>query len=152
MRSYPPSKISKFTHGNQRGRFDYELRIVATASFQVKSNALEAARTSVLAQIRKSIPEEFYFFQIVPYPHHVLRKHALAGVHKAERLQKGMRLAFGKPDGRAARVMLGDTLLILRVAEPYLEIAKGAVKIGKLKLPHMTKIIIERIGGEKEAA
>jgi large subunit ribosomal protein L10e len=83
----------------------------------------------------------------------VIRRHALAGVHKAERLQKGMRLAFGKPDGRAARIMKGQEIMVLRVRAQDLELAKEAIRIGKLKLPHMTKVVVERIAGnEKKGA
>lgn len=153
IRSIPPSKITKFVHGNPEGAYNYEVKIVATASFQVKSNALEAARMSVLSQLRNSIPEEFFLFKVVPYPHQVIRRHALAGVHKAERLQKGMRLAFGKPDGRAARIMKGQEIMVLRVRAQDLELAKEAIRIGKLKLPHMTKVVVERIAGnEKKGA
>ncbi len=143
IKSIPYSKIQKFNHGNVHGKFDYEIRLVATASFQVRSNALEAARMTVMAQLRKRLPsDEHYFFKIVPYPHHILRKHAMAGVHKAERLQKGMRLAFGKPDGRAAQIRTGDVIMFLRVNKEHLEVGKYAMKLAKLKIPFMTKLEI----------
>ncbi len=151
IKSIPYSKINKFDHGNVHGDFDYEVRLVADASFQVRSNALEAARMTILAQLRKrTTSDEHYFFKIVPYPHHILRKHAMAGVHKAERLQKGMRLAFGKPDGRAAQIRKGDTILFIRVNEEHLDVAKYCVKLAKLKIPHMTKVEVVKLDGKAE--
>lgn len=151
IKSIPYSKITKFDHGNVHGSFEYEIRMVAEASFQVRSNALEAARMTVMSQLRKSIPsEDAYFFKVVHYPHHILRKHAMAGVHKAERLQKGMRLAFGKPDARAAQIRRGDTIMFIRVNSPHLEVAKYCMKLAKLKIPYMTRIEVVRLDGSQE--
>lgn len=151
IKSIPYSKITKFDHGNIHGDFEYEVRMVADASFQVRSNALEAARMTVMSQIRRAVPsEEAYFFKIIPYPHHILRKHAMAGVHKAERLQKGMRLAFGKPDARAAQIRKGDVIMFIRVNSPHLEVAKYCMKLAKLKIPYMTKIEVVRLNGGKD--
>jgi large subunit ribosomal protein L10e len=148
IKSIPYSKITKFDHGNVHGKFEYEVRIVAEASFQVRSNALEAARMTVISQIRKAVPsDEAYFFKVVPYPHHILRKHAMAGVHKAERLQKGMRLAFGKPDARAAQIRRGDVIMFLRVNGQHLEAAKYCMKLAKLKIPYMTRIDVVKLDG-----
>nr|AOZ56082.1 ribosomal protein L16/L10E [uncultured korarchaeote] len=152
IKSIPYSKIQKFDHGDPHLDYDYEIRVEATASFQLRSNALEAARMAVLSQLRKRIIGGQYFFKIVPYPHHILRKHAMAGVHKAERLQKGMRLAFGKPDGRAAQIRRGQTIMFLRVKEGDLEAGRYAMSVGKQKLPHMTKLVVERISGGQEVA
>ncbi|ACB06880.1 ribosomal protein L16 [Candidatus Korarchaeum cryptofilum OPF8] len=127
------------------------MRMVAEASFQVRSNALEAARMTVLSQVRKAIPsDEAYFFKVVHYPHHILRKHAMAGVHKAERLQKGMRLAFGKPDARAAQIRRGDVIMFMRVNEQHLEAAKYCMKLAKLKIPYMTRIDVVRLDGTED--
>jgi large subunit ribosomal protein L10e len=151
IKSIPYSKITKFDHGNVHGKFEYEVRMVAEASFQVRSNALEAARMTVLSQARKAIPsDEAYFFKVVHYPHHILRKHAMAGVHKAERLQKGMRLAFGKPDARAAQIRRGDVIMFMRVNEQHLETAKYCMKLAKLKIPYMTRIDVVRLDGTED--
>lgn len=151
IRKQPQSKIRKFDHGNPDLEYDYELRLVATAPFQVLSRSLESARISTLAQLRKGIEEQEagFFFRVVPYPHHIVRRHAMAAVHKAERLQKGMRLAFGKPFATAARVRAGQEILVLRVKAEDLYAAKNAIRIGKLKLPHMTSIQVEKV--EKSA-
>lgn len=147
VKRLPQSKIRKFAHGDPSSDYGYELRLVATSSFQVLSRALESARISALAQLRTGIPVEKgnYFFEVVPYPHQIVRRHAMASVRKAERLQKGMRLAFGKPHARAAIIKTGDTMLRLRVNGDGLDTAKYAMKIAKLKLPSMTKIVIEKV-------
>ncbi len=146
IKSKPYSKIQKFDHGDPNEDYDYEIRIESTAPFQVRSNALEAARMAAVSQIRKRIAGP-YFMKVVPYPHHILRKHAMAGVHKAERLQKGMRLAFGKPDARAAQLRAGETIMLMRVKAEELEQARYVMEVAKIKLPPMTRLVVERIGG-----
>ena len=151
IKRIPQSKVRKFDHGNPTGKFDYQVSLVATASFQVLSKALEAARMSVISQLRKRISDrEGFFFKILPYPHHIVRRHAMASVHKAERLQKGMRLAFGKPQERAARIKRGQTLLIIKVRAEDLDAARYAMKIAKLKLPPFTTVKVEKIAKVEE--
>ncbi|HIE22680.1 MAG TPA: 50S ribosomal protein L16 [Candidatus Korarchaeota archaeon] len=146
IKRIPQSKVRKFDHGNPAGDFDYQVSLVATSSFQILSKALESARMSVISQLRKRISDrEGYFFKIVPYPHHIVRRHAMASVHKAERLQKGMRLAFGKPQERAAQIKRGQTLLLIKVRTEDLEAARYAMKIAKLKLPPFTTVKVEKI-------
>ncbi len=146
IKRIPQSKVRKFDHGNPSEDFDYQVSLVATADFQVLSRALEAARMSVISRLRKGIGDKMgFFFKIVPYPHHIVRRHAMAAVHKAERLQKGMRLAFGKPFERAAQIKRGQTILFIRVRAEDLETAKYAVKIAKVKLPPFTTIKVEKI-------
>ena len=74
----------------------------------------------------------------------------MASVHKAERLQKGMRLAFGKPQERAARIKRGQTLLIIKVRAEDLDAARYAMKIAKLKLPPFTTVKVEKIAKVEE--
>jgi large subunit ribosomal protein L10e len=49
------------------------------------------------------------------HPWHVLRINKMLSCAGADRLQQGMRGAFGKPVGKAARVAIGDILFSIRV-------------------------------------
>ncbi len=53
-------------------------------------------------------------------------------------MQEGMRRAFGKPTGRAARVGNGQDLFIIYVPEDGVETAAGT------KLPMKTRTIVEQ--------
>ena len=61
----------------------------------------------------------------------------------ADRLQEGMRRAFGKPTGRAARVENGQDLFIIYVPQDGVETAKKALDVAGTKLPMKTRILVE---------
>ena len=52
----------------------------------------------------------------------------------ADRLQEGMRRAFGKPTGRAARVKTGQSILDIYVNSNAIDTAKKAMRVGSTKL------------------
>ena len=58
-------------------------------------------------------------------------------------MQEGMRQAFGKPTGRAARVENGQDLFIIYVPEDGVETAKKALDVAGTKLPMKTRILVE---------
>jgi len=58
-------------------------------------------------------------------------------------LQEGMRRAFGKPTGRAARVENGQDLFIIYVPQDGVETAKKALDVAGTKLPMKTRILVE---------
>ncbi len=66
------------------------------------------------------------------------------GAH-ADRLQDGMRKAFGKPIGTAARVKLNQAIIMANVNDNGLEVAREALRRGGAKLPMPCRIVIERI-------
>ena len=53
----------------------------------------------------------------------------------ADRLQEGMRRAFGKAVSLAARVNRGQCIMELQVKKEHLESAKNALKSACVKLP-----------------
>jgi large subunit ribosomal protein L10e len=65
------------------------------------------------------------------------------GAH-ADRLQDGMRRAFGKPIGTAARVLPNQTIITVKVNTDGVEVAKEALKRGSAKLPIPCRIVIEK--------
>ena len=58
-------------------------------------------------------------------------------------MQEGMRRAFGKPTGRAARVENGQDLFIIYIPEDGVETAKKALDVAGTKLPMKTRILVE---------
>jgi large subunit ribosomal protein L10e len=87
-----------------------------------------------------------YHLKIRPYPHHVLRENKLATGAGADRVSSGMRAAFGKAVGTAARVQAGDILMIVRVPITSLTAAKDALWSASIKLPTPTYMHIEQNG------
>ncbi|RLE62509.1 MAG: 50S ribosomal protein L16, partial [Thermoprotei archaeon] len=55
----------------------------------------------------------------------------------------GMRLAFGTPIGRAARVKAYQTIMYVRVSKENIDTAKEALRRAASKIPVPCRIIIE---------
>lgn len=144
IRGSPPSKITRFTHGKPSGNYEYQLSLVAQKEAQVRHNALEAARIAVNRLLQTELTDN-YLLRILPYPHHILRENKMIlGAH-ADRLQDGMRGAFGKPIGVAARVKNKQKIITVEVTEAGLDTAKRALKLGAAKFPMPCRIEVEKI-------
>lgn len=145
IKSNPPVLVPKFVLGNPRGNFSTMLRLVVERPGQIRANALEAARQHANKYLSAKLGDANYFMQIVVYPHHILRENKMMAMAGADRLQDGMRLAFGTPIGRAARVQSGQTVIIVKVNEKDLEVAKEALRRAASKLSLPTRIVIEKV-------
>ena len=141
----PPPKIQKFTMGNPHATYDYVLEVYVEEKGQIRHNALEAARVMVHKYLSSTIGDTNYLFRVRVYPHHVLRENKMMAFAGADRLQEGMRQAFGKPVGTAARVFPGQAVLEVRVRKEHLDHAKEALRIGASKLPLPTRLRIVEI-------
>jgi len=139
----PQPKISKFEMGNIHRDYDYEVSLVVEESGQIRHNALEAARVMALKTLTKTLTENDFFLKVKVYPHHVLRENRMLAFAGADRLQEGMRLAFGKPVGTAARVHAGQEVMFVRVAKDHIKVAKEVLKIAASKLPLPCRIVVK---------
>ena len=144
-KSPPPSKITKFTMGDTKTQFPIEAKLIALEKTQIRHNALEAARIASNRILAAKLGD-YYFLQIIPYPHTILRENKMIFGAHADRLQDGMRRAFGKPIGTAARVKTNQPIIVIGVKEDAVEIAKQALKLGQAKLPMPCRIVIEKTG------
>jgi large subunit ribosomal protein L10e len=131
----PTPKISKFMMGDTKGQFEYKFSLVAQGPVQVRHNALEAARVSANKVLFDALGETGYKIHLRVYPHVILRENRMIATAGADRLQEGMRRAFGKPTGRAARIKTGQAILDIYVNSNALETAKAALRVGSTKLP-----------------
>lgn len=139
----PPPKISKYEMGDIHRDYDYEVALVVEEAGQIRHNALEAARVMALKRLSVKLGENNFYLKVKVYPHHVIRENKMLAFAGADRLQEGMRLAFGKPIGTAARVYPGQEVIVTRVMKDQLAVAKEALKIAASKLPLPTRIIIK---------
>ncbi len=145
IRGSPVSKIVKFTMGNPSGSYNYQVRLIAEKEVQIRHNALEAARIASNRILSEKLGNN-YHLKILPYPHVVLRENKMIFGAHADRLQDGMRNAFGKAIGLAARVKIGQSLILANVNEDGLELATLALKRGGAKLPTPCRVVIKKLG------
>ena len=140
----PPPRISKFTMGDTKGTYEYKVSLVVQAPIQIRHNALEAARIAANKVLFDKLGETGYVVRLRPYPHIVLRENRMIATAGADRLQEGMRRAFGKPTGRAARVRAGQPILDLYVNQPHVDLAKEALRVSSSKLAATCRVTVER--------
>ncbi len=144
IRGSPQPKITKFTMGNPTGSFEYQAYLIAEKDVQVRHNALEAARVASNRHLSEGLGEN-YCLRVLPYPHTVLRENKMIFGAHADRLQDGMKRAFGKPIGTAARVKPDQTIIVVDVNEDGVETAKQALKRGGAKLPMPCRVVVEKV-------
>jgi len=111
---------------------------------QIRHIALEAARISANRFLSKKIPQNGYHLKIRVYPHNVIRENKIATGAGADRISEGMRKAFGKPVGTAARVSADQEIITLETTPANFTTAKLALKRAAIKLPSPCYIEVER--------
>jgi large subunit ribosomal protein L10e len=148
VKGFPQSKITKFTMGDTKSKFEYEAKLVSLESAQIRHNALEAARVATNRQLMEKLVNN-YQLQVHPFPHTILRENKMIFGAHADRLQDGMRRSFGKPIGTAARVRPDQTIITVRVNADALDLAKESLRRGGAKLPMPSRIVVEKVQTEE---
>jgi len=143
----PPPKITKFEMGNRELLEKAEVKgeLVVLEAGQIRHNALEAARIAVNKYLSSTVGDANFYFRIRVYPHHVFRENKMMAFAGADRLQDGMRQAFGKPIGTAARVYPGHVVLEVWGLAKNKENIKEALRRGAHKMPLPTRIVLREL-------
>lgn len=147
IKGHPPPKITKFTMGDPTKDFSYRVSLIAERAAQVRHVALEAGRIAANRLLTRKLGKDF-LLRVLPYPHVVLRENKMIFGAHADRLQDGMRAAFGKPIGTAARVKVNQPVMIVEVDEKGIDVAKEALRRSRAKMPMPCRIVIEKINGK----
>ena len=147
----PSPKVSKFNMGDLSTHFARRVHLVSREAVQIRHNALESARVSANKVLFDKYGETGYRLQLCVYPHIILRENKMIATAGADRLQEGMRRAFGKPTGRAARVHDGQSILIVYVPVDGVETAKKALDTASTKFPMKTRVTVEEVPVEEQA-
>lgn len=147
----PGSKITRYEMGNLSAEFDTEISVVTDENIQIRHNTLESSRITANKILEDEVGVNNYRFKIRVYPHHVLRENVMATGAGADRVQEGMRKAFGKPIGVAARVKKNQAVLSVYVNKKEETITKvrNALKTATKKLPGSMKIIVKPVISKK---
>jgi len=145
MGGVPGSKIVTFDIGNLSGEFPTEISLEVLEACQIRHTALEAARVAINRRLASDVGRANYLMKVRTYPHHVLRENKQATGAGADRVSEGMRLAFGKAVGSAARVRPRQKVVSVFTFPQYVDKTKDALKHGSYKLPSPARIIIEEV-------
>uniref|UniRef100_M8C7G4 Cell division cycle-like protein n=1 Tax=Aegilops tauschii TaxID=37682 RepID=M8C7G4_AEGTA len=149
-RGVPDPKIRIYDVGMKKkgvDEFPSCVHLVSWEKENVSSEALEAARIACNKYMTKNAGKDAFHLRVRVHPYHVLRINKMLSCAGADRLQTGMRGAFGKPLGTCARVDIGQVLLSVRCKESNAVHADEALRRAKFKFPGRQKIIRSRKWG-----
>lgn len=152
-RGVPDPKIRYYDLGNRRAKvndFPYCFHLLSGEKEQVSSEALEACRIACNKYIAKKAGKDSFHLRIRVHPFHVLRINKMLSCAGADRLQTGMRGAWGKPQGTVARVSIGQPLLSVRCRASAKDYVKDALRRAKFKIPGRQAIVESRNWGFTE--
>lgn len=134
VKGVPVVKIHQFEMG-AKGDYPMTFELVCKHNRQIRSNSLESARITTLKYLTKKLGETNFFFKVLVYPHHVLRENSIATGAGADRFSQGMRHSFGKPIGQAARVKIGQRIMMVKAPKNSEKIVREALNRASKKLP-----------------
>ncbi|TVY32225.1 60S ribosomal protein [Lachnellula occidentalis] len=149
-RGVPDPKIRIFDLGRKRAtvdEFPLCIHLVSNEYEQLSSEALEAARICANKYMVKYTGKESFHLRVRPHPYHVVRINKMLSCAGADRLQTGMRGAWGKPNGTVARVNIGQIILSIRTRETYRAHALESLRRSQYKFPGRQKIIVSKNWG-----
>ncbi|MFB6173841.1 MAG: 50S ribosomal protein L16 [Halobacteriales archaeon] len=143
----PGSKIAQHQMGDLQAdpeSYPVRMSLHTDEECQMRHGALESARLSANRHLINELGEGNYRMTLRKFPHHVLRENKQATGAGADRVSDGMRQAFGKPVGTAARVDAGDRLFTIWCDVEQADVAKDALRRAYNKLAPPCRIEVER--------
>nr|QWE91233.1 60S ribosomal protein L10 [Placidida sp.]QWE91235.1 60S ribosomal protein L10 [Placidida sp.]QWE91236.1 60S ribosomal protein L10 [Placidida sp.]QWE91238.1 60S ribosomal protein L10 [Placidida sp.]QWE91244.1 60S ribosomal protein L10 [Placidida sp.] len=149
-RGVPDSKIRIYDSGKKKAgvdEFQFVAHMLSDELEQLSSEALEAARVACNKYMVKKCGKDGFHLRIRAHPFHVLRINKMLSCAGADRLQTGMRHAYGKPNGTAARVRIGQVILSVRTKPNNKEHVVESLRRAKMKFPGRQKIVVSRKWG-----
>ncbi|XP_023320948.1 60S ribosomal protein L10 [Eurytemora carolleeae] len=149
-RGVPDPKIRIFDLGRKKAgvdEFPLSVHLVSDELEQLSSEAMEAARICCNKYLVKNCGKDMFHIRVRVHPFHVLRINKMLSCAGADRLQTGMRGAFGKAHGTVARVAIGQILLSVRSTDKHKDAVVEALRRSKFKFPGRQKIYISKKWG-----
>ncbi|MFB6161608.1 MAG: 50S ribosomal protein L16 [Haloferacaceae archaeon] len=143
----PGSKIAQHNMGNlQTDPDDYPVHVSLRVEeeCQIRHGSLESARLSANRLLLKEVGQENYKMVLRKFPHHVIRENKQATGAGADRVSDGMRQAFGKPVGTAARVDNGATIFTAYCQPEDAPVVKDAFRRAYNKMSPPCRVVVEK--------
>merc|ERR1739842_134137 len=123
------------------------IHLVSDEYEQLSSEALEAGRICANKYLVKHGGKDAFHLRVRLHPFHVNRINKMLSCAGADRLQTGMRGAFGKAQGTVARVRIGQPLMSVRSTDKHKGALIEALRRSKFKFPGRQKIFISKKWG-----
>ena len=140
----PGLKIRQFHMGFGDRSYTHVVHYAVTEKIQIRDNALESARTTIVRQLNKKLTAQNFYMKLRVYPQFFLRENKQAQGAHADRIQQGMSSCpFGKVVGSASRVRPNQKIFSILVDEQNIPVVKESLNKVNAKFPTKMKIIIE---------
>ena len=144
MGGVPASRVSQYEMGNLKEDFPVVLTLRVKNRVQIRHTSLEAGRIAANRVLTKDAGVANYHLKLRAYPHVVLRENKLATGAGADRVSSGMRLAFGKNVGTAARLECNQAIMTVSCTPAAFNTAKLALWKASMKYPTPCYIDVEK--------
>jgi large subunit ribosomal protein L10e len=123
------------------------VHLVSDEYEQLSSEALEASRICANKYLVKNCGKDAFHIRMRVHPFHVIRINKMLSCAGADRLQTGMRGAFGKPLGTVARVHIGQPIMSVRAKDQHKAQVIESLRRAKFKFPGRQKIYVSNKWG-----
>ncbi|MDR2831260.1 MAG: 50S ribosomal protein L16 [Methanobrevibacter sp.] len=143
IRKIPGSKVVQYDMGNLSYKFPVTISLATKKPVQIRHNALEAARIASNRYVQRKAGRLGYHLKIRVYPHQIVRENPMATGAGADRVQSGMRNAFGKSVSSEAFLSKGQRVISIYTDAKNFEDGKEALKRASMKLPGQYRILID---------
>jgi large subunit ribosomal protein L10e len=139
------SKIQRYWGGNKDVPWkDWELVVGLKVNDQIQlsSNALETVRITINSALQKGLGRTNYRLRIRPKPFQKIRENRMLAFAGADRVQSGMRGAFGRSVGVCARVRAGSVICDVGTHLRNLPLVRDRLRVAATKIPCSCQIVI----------
>merc|ERR1712147_144308 len=146
-RGVPDPKLFIYDCGKKKAKFDRfpaGVHMVCYEKEQITSEALEACRIAANKFMITNVGRENFHLRTRVHPWHVVRINKMLSCAGADRLQQGMRGAFGTGLCKSARVSIGQILMSVRVQPDHVAHAQEDLRRAQFKFPGRQKIFVSR--------
>ena len=143
----PGSKIAQHQMGDKQADpedYPVQISLITEEEVQIRHGSLESSRLSANRHLIKEFGEGNYKMVLRKFPHNVIRENKQATGAGADRVSDGMRQAFGKIVGTAARMGSGERLFTAYCEVDQAAEVKEAFRRAYNKISPPCRIKIER--------
>lgn len=144
IRKIPGSRIVQYDMGNLSAEFPLTVSLAVKKPTELSHNALEAARIASNRYMQRRSGRLGYHLKIRVYPHHIVRENPMATGAGADRVQDGMRKAFGKAVSSVAIVSADQKIITIHTNKRYFKDAKEALRRAAMKFPVPCRITVDK--------
>jgi len=144
IRKIPSSKIVQFDMGNLSEEFPVKVSLAVKDHAHISHNAIESARIASNRYMQRKAGRMGYHLKIRVFPHQIVRENPMATGAGADRVQNGMRKAFGKSVSSEAIVKKNQKVLTIDTNKKNFIDAKESLRRAAMKLPTGCRIVVEK--------